>query len=128
MDRAWRDLCPEFLRRLIHFFSLLSGGHSSLEPRLPIPNRTVKRVCADDSVPFAHAKVGYRQAIFKRKSPASKEGRAFLFWGAAYAIDHEVPVPRRAAPLGARRASGGSLSPAVAGGTVVHVHPSRRRP
>ena len=30
--------------------STLCGGHSSLEPRLPIPNRTVKRVCADDSV------------------------------------------------------------------------------
>ena len=49
-----------------------------MEPRLPIPNRTVKRVCADDSVPIAHAKVGHRQAIFKRKSPASKEDRAFL--------------------------------------------------
>ena len=60
MEIAWRDLIL-----LIHFFNLLSGGHSSLEPRLPIPNRTVKRVCADDSVPFAHAKVGYRQAIFK---------------------------------------------------------------
>src|SRR5437868_7164186 len=64
----------------VHFFSLLSGGHSSLEPRLPIPNRTVKRVCADDSVPFAHAKVGYRQAIFDQESPASKEDRAFLFY------------------------------------------------
>ena len=28
---------------------------------------------------FAHAKAGYRQAFFKRKSPASKEERAFLF-------------------------------------------------
>src|SRR2546423_9354490 len=65
--------------RKLHFFNfLLCGGHSSLEPRLPIPNRTVKRVCADDSVPFAHAKVGYRHAIFKRKSPASKKDRAFL--------------------------------------------------
>jgi hypothetical protein len=63
----------------LHFFNLLPGGHSSLEPRLPIPNRTVKRVCADDSVPFAHAKVGYRQTICKQKSPASKEDRAFLF-------------------------------------------------
>src|SRR6185369_1285156 len=55
------------------------GGHSSLEPRLPIPNRTVKRVCADDSVPFAHAKVGYRHAIFsKQRTPGSKECRGFL--------------------------------------------------
>src|SRR5437762_13011445 len=37
----------------LHFFNLLPGGHSSLEPRLPIPNRTVKRVCADDSVHLA---------------------------------------------------------------------------
>ena len=34
----------------LHFFNLLPGGHSSLEPHLPIPNRNVKRVCADDSV------------------------------------------------------------------------------
>src|SRR5438067_12738246 len=63
----------------VHFFSLLSGGHSSLEPRLPIPNRTVKRVCADDSVPFAHAKVGYRQAIFKRKARPRKRTGLFCF-------------------------------------------------
>ena len=40
------------------------GGHSSLDPRFPIPNRTVKRVCTDDSVQ-PHAKVGYRQAIHR---------------------------------------------------------------
>src|SRR5688572_20745584 len=69
---------------VLHFFIfLLCGGHSSSEPRLPIPNRTVKRVCADDSVPFAHAKVGYRHAIFKRKSPASQEDRAFFISGVA---------------------------------------------
>src|SRR5437764_12627572 len=62
----------------VHFFSLLSGGHSSLEPRLPIPNRTVKRVCADDSVPFAHAKVGYRQAIFKMKNPGLERVPGFF--------------------------------------------------
>src|SRR6266849_4640349 len=43
-----------------------------------ISNRTVKRVCADDSVPFAHAKVGYRQAIFNQGTPASTEDRGFL--------------------------------------------------
>ena len=37
------------------------GGHSALDPHLPIPNRTVKRSCADDSV-YTHVKVGYRQA------------------------------------------------------------------
>jgi hypothetical protein len=38
------------------------GGNSALEPPLPIPNRTVKRSSADDSV-FSHVKVGHRQAI-----------------------------------------------------------------
>jgi hypothetical protein len=49
-----------------------------LEPRLPIPNRTVKRVCADDSVPFAHAKVGYRHAICNR-NPGLERVPGFLF-------------------------------------------------
>jgi hypothetical protein len=31
----------------------MSGGHSEVVPRLPIPNRTVKRLSADDSVAFA---------------------------------------------------------------------------
>ena len=64
--RAWRDLVPN-----IHFFNLLSGGNSSLEPRLPIPNRTVKRLCADDSAATS-VKVGYRQASYKRKTPEQK--------------------------------------------------------
>src|SRR5438067_13513694 len=69
----------------VHFFNLLSGGHSSLEPRLPIPNRTVKRVCADDSVPFAHAKVGYRQAPSPKARPRKRTGLFHLRfqWSAA---------------------------------------------
>ncbi len=31
----------------------MSGGLSEVVPRLPIPNRTVKRLSADDSVAFA---------------------------------------------------------------------------
>ena len=46
----------------------LCGGYSNLEPRLPIPNRTVKRVCADDSV-HSHAKVGHRQTIPRSPIP-----------------------------------------------------------
>src|SRR5256714_15334408 len=66
----------------LHFFIfLLCGGHSSLNPRLPIPNRTVKRVCADDSVPFAHAKVGYRHAIFKAKNPGLERVPGFFVGG-----------------------------------------------
>ena len=43
------------------------GGHSALDPLLPIPNRIVKRSCADDSV-YTHVKVGYRQALYRNLS------------------------------------------------------------
>ena len=33
--------------------SSLLGGHSELDPLLSIPNRVVKRFCADDSVVFS---------------------------------------------------------------------------
>jgi hypothetical protein len=36
--------------------------HSKVVPRLPIPNRTVKRLCADDSGRTS-VKVGHRQAL-----------------------------------------------------------------
>ena len=41
---------------------LQSDDHSVLEPLLPIPNRTVKRLCADDSA-GSRVKVGHRQAL-----------------------------------------------------------------
>jgi hypothetical protein len=54
------------IQRKPHFFILLlCSGHSSLKPRLPIPNRTVKRVCADDSV---HARIAYPYLIQSSKS------------------------------------------------------------
>src|SRR3954471_16209016 len=37
------------VNRSLVFCTVLLGGHSELDPRLPIPNRTVKRLCADDS-------------------------------------------------------------------------------
>ena len=44
------------------------GGHSALDPPLPIPNRAVKRSRADDSV-HSHAKVGHCQAPIIKKAP-----------------------------------------------------------
>lgn len=38
-----------------------SGGNSECEPRDPIPNSTVKTLCADDTMPAKHGKVGRRQ-------------------------------------------------------------------
>mgnify|MGYP000933989768 CR=1 FL=1 len=46
----------------------LSDDHSEVEPLLPIPNRNVKRFCADDSGP-APVKVGHRQTPYSCKSP-----------------------------------------------------------
>ena len=40
----------------------MPDDHSKLVPPLPIPNRTVKRLCADDSAATS-VKVGHRQAL-----------------------------------------------------------------
>ena len=40
----------------------MPDGYSRAVPPLPIPNRTVKRFCADDSA-VTGVKVGYCQAI-----------------------------------------------------------------
>src|SRR2546425_12688549 len=78
---AWRDLCPENL----HFFILLlSGGHSSLDPRLPIPNRTVKRVCADDSV--HSARESRLPPGHTPKPRARKSAGVFCWWRSSWSL------------------------------------------
>ena len=42
---------------------VMPDDHSEVVPLLPIPNRTVKRLCADDSAD-SRVKVGHRQAIY----------------------------------------------------------------
>ena len=44
---------------------VMPDDNSELVPPLPIPNRTVKRLSADDSAATS-VKVGYRQASYKR--------------------------------------------------------------
>lgn len=39
---------------------------SELVPPLPIPNRTVKRLSADDSAQLPSVKVGHRQASYTK--------------------------------------------------------------
>ena len=51
----------------------MPDDHSDLVPLLPIPNRTVKRVSADDSAD-SRVKVGHRQAITARKRPLDRGG------------------------------------------------------
>ena len=48
----------------------MPDDHSKLVPLLPIPNRTVKRLCADDSA-GSRVKVGHRQALTAQKTPVS---------------------------------------------------------
>ena len=50
------------------------GGHSEVVPLLPIPNRTVKRLSADDSVD-SHAKVGHCQAVTQANARYESIGR-----------------------------------------------------
>ncbi len=55
----------------------MPDDHSDVVPLLPIPNRTVKRVSADDSAD-PRVKVGHCQAITASESPIRKN-RAFCF-------------------------------------------------
>ena len=47
---------------------VMPDDHSEVVPLLPIPNRTVKRLCADDSAD-SRVKVGHRQAITALSAP-----------------------------------------------------------
>ena len=46
----------------------MPDDHSEVVPLLPIPNRTVKRLCADDSA-GSRVKVGHRQALTSPQYP-----------------------------------------------------------
>jgi hypothetical protein len=46
---------------------VMPDDHSEVVPLLPIPNRTVKRLCADDSAD-SRVKVGHRQANIWRNA------------------------------------------------------------
>jgi hypothetical protein len=46
----------------------MPDDHSEVVPLLPIPNRTVKRLCADDSA-GSRVKVGHRQALTSPPNP-----------------------------------------------------------
>ena len=54
----------------------MPDDHSEVVPLLPIPNRTVKRLCADDSAD-SRVKVGHRQATHPENAQSSI-GRFFI--------------------------------------------------
>ena len=56
----------------------MPDDHSKVVPLLPIPNRTVKRLSADDSAD-SRVKVGHRQAITARNAQSSDWAFSFLW-------------------------------------------------
>src|SRR3954465_9768094 len=58
----------------------MPDDHSEVVPLLPIPNRTVKRLCADDSAD-SRVKVGHRQALTAAPKPHSSSP-----WNGAFAF------------------------------------------
>ena len=66
----------------------MPDDHSDVVPLLPIPNRTVKRVSADDSAD-PRVKVGHRQAITASESPTRKSW-AFCFGGLLFVVNKTV--------------------------------------
>ena len=58
-------------------YKSMPDDHSKLVPPLPIPNRTVKQLCADDSAATS-VKVGYRQASYIKKAPSNDLVGAFF--------------------------------------------------
>ena len=65
----------------------MPDDHSDLVPLLPIPNRTVKRICADDSA-GSRVKVGHRQALTAQPPQLSQEAGGFVFGG----VEKEHPA------------------------------------
>ncbi len=61
----------------------MPGDHSELEPPLPIPNRSVKQLRADDSAD-TRVKVGHRQALIP-KTPRQRVLRGVLSFPAVAA-------------------------------------------
>jgi hypothetical protein len=64
---------------------VMPDDHSKSVPPLPIPNRTVKRLRANDSAATS-VKVGHRQA-FIQKTPQQDTVEGFLLWEIILKID-----------------------------------------
>jgi hypothetical protein len=68
----------------------MPDDHSKVVPLLPIPNRTVKRLCADDSAD-SRVKVGHRQALTATNTPSVS--RPWGFW--RYKSESPVRGPKK---------------------------------
>ena len=77
----------------------MPDGHSRVEPPLPIPNRTVKRLCADDSAD-SRVKVGHCQAFYCRNAQPSRLGVFLWFFSTVMLYEASANAD---APGGAER-------------------------
>ena len=68
----------------------MPDDHSKVAPLLPIPNRTVKRLSADDSAD-SRVKVGHRQALIAKAPPSLVGALSF----AGHAFGHAKESARR---------------------------------
>ena len=71
----------------------MPDDHSELEPPLPIPNRTVKRLHADDSAD-TRVKVGNRQAPLKNPL-LQRVARGFCFVRVQWLTGYSFEIPPR---------------------------------
>src|ERR1700754_481537 len=87
-------LCELAAFELRRRYPVKPDDHSEVVPLLPIPNRTVKRLSADDSAD-ARVKVGHCQANIRAKRPCKLLAWAFRLLGALIR-----GAPNLGAPLG----------------------------
>ena len=94
-------MTPHASRFTPHLPPVLLGGHSEVDPRLPIPNRTVKRLCADDSADCPRESRSPPGAQ-KTKPPGSTPGVLFFcslavtYVGMKTRLPVECPIPQLA--------------------------------
>ena len=67
----------------------MSDDHSELEPRLPIPNRTVKRLSADDSADYPRES-RTSSGTHETEKPDLDEAGLFRFWDSYFRKDNTV--------------------------------------
>ena len=67
----------------------MPDDHSKLVPLLPIPNRTVKRLSADDSAD-SRVKVGHRQALTARNAQLIFDQLGVFFWANDFSCVPEI--------------------------------------
>ena len=75
----------------------MPDDHSEVEPPLPIPNRTVKRLCADDSE-HSLVKVGHCQANLSKHRPLEHSLKGFLLFNDCFALELRSSQPGRISP------------------------------